>query len=93
MAFVCDQKPGEGKVSVVLKSAGVSTLVHYPVPPHLQEAYVEMGLAEGTYPITETIHREVLSLPIGPHLSSENAARVVEVVRSFDGNTRFRNKA
>ncbi|MGA9768301.1 MAG: DegT/DnrJ/EryC1/StrS family aminotransferase [Blastocatellia bacterium] len=66
-----------------LKSAGVSTLVHYPVAPHLQKAYIEMGLGEGTYPITETIHREVLSLPIGPHLSNEDAARVVEAVRSF----------
>jgi dTDP-4-amino-4,6-dideoxygalactose transaminase len=71
------------KFQSYLKSAGVSTLVHYPVPPHLQEAYVEVGLAEGTYPITEAIHREVLSLPMGPHLSSEDAARVVEAVRSF----------
>ncbi len=71
------------KLQSYLKSAGVSTLVHYPVPPHLQEAYVEMGLAEGAHPITEAIHREVLSLPMGPHLSSEDAARVVEAVRSF----------
>ena len=71
------------KFQSYLKSAGVNTLVHYPVPPHLQEAYAEMGLAEGTYPITETIHREVLSLPMGPHLSSEDAAQVVEAVRSF----------
>jgi dTDP-4-amino-4,6-dideoxygalactose transaminase len=66
-----------------LKAAGVNTLVHYPVPPHLQKAYKEMGLGEGAYPISEAIHREALSLPIGPHLSGEAAARVVEAARSF----------
>lgn len=71
------------KLQSYLKSSGVNTLVHYPVPPHLQQAYVEMGLAEGAYPITEAIHREVLSLPMGPHLSSEDAERVAEIVRSF----------
>jgi dTDP-4-amino-4,6-dideoxygalactose transaminase len=66
-----------------LKALGVNTLVHYPVPPHLQKAYKEMGLGEGAYPISETIHREALSLPIGPHLSGEDARRVVEAARSF----------
>lgn len=68
-----------------LKSAGVNTLVHYPVPPHLQKAYREAGFQEGTYPVSEAIHREVLSLPIGPHLAREDALRVVEAVRSFKG--------
>ena len=67
-----------------LKSVGVNTLVHYPVPPHLQKAYRETGLEAGAYPITEAIHREVLSLPMGPHLSDEDATRVVEAVRSFN---------
>jgi dTDP-4-amino-4,6-dideoxygalactose transaminase len=65
-----------------LKSLGVNTLVHYPVPPHLQEAY--RGLVEGAaFPITEAIHREVLSLPIGPHLKEADATRVVEGVKTF----------
>jgi dTDP-4-amino-4,6-dideoxygalactose transaminase len=67
-----------------LKSVGVNTLVHYPVPPHLQKAYMEMRLGARTYPITEAIHREALSLPMGPHLSKEDAARVVEAVRSVN---------
>jgi dTDP-4-amino-4,6-dideoxygalactose transaminase len=66
-----------------LKSRGVNTLVHYPVPPHLQLAYKDANLA-GTYPIAEAIHREALSLPMGPHLTSEEAARVVDAVRSYD---------
>jgi dTDP-4-amino-4,6-dideoxygalactose transaminase len=66
-----------------LGRAGISTLVHYPVPPHLQKAYKDMGYGVGAFPITEAIHNEVLSLPMGPHLSEPDAARVVEAVRSF----------
>lgn len=66
-----------------LKMRGVRTVIHYPIPPHLQTAYSELGLGEGSLPITEKIHREVLSLPIGPHLSMEQAEAVVESVREF----------
>jgi len=66
-----------------LKASGIGTLVHYPVAPHLQEAYKEMRLTEGAYPITEAIHKEVLSLPMGPHLSLTDAERVVEAARAF----------
>ena len=65
-----------------LKSCGVNTLVHYPIPPHLQEAYKDANFAE-TYSISEAIHREALSLPMGPHLSEEEAMRVVASARSF----------
>jgi dTDP-4-amino-4,6-dideoxygalactose transaminase len=64
-----------------LKSCGVNTLVHYPVPPHLQEAYKDISF-DSAYPISEAIHREALSLPIGPHLSVADAARVVELLKS-----------
>jgi dTDP-4-amino-4,6-dideoxygalactose transaminase len=67
-----------------LKREGVSTLVHYPVPPHLQEAYEDLGYAAGSFPITEAIHREVLSLPMGPHLSESDAERVIKATRSFE---------
>lgn len=66
-----------------LKSQGVNTLVHYPVPPHMQEAYVALALASGSAAIAEAIHREVLSLPIGAHLSDSAAAQVVDAARSF----------
>jgi len=67
-----------------LKQAGVNALVHYPVPPHLQDAYREMGHEAGSFPITEAIHNEVLSLPMGPHLSEADAAHVIEAVSSFE---------
>jgi dTDP-4-amino-4,6-dideoxygalactose transaminase len=72
-----------GELQQHLKAQGVQTLIHYPVPPHLQAAYAEMGVAEGAYPISEAIHREVLSLPIGPHLSEDSARRVVDAIKSF----------
>jgi dTDP-4-amino-4,6-dideoxygalactose transaminase len=66
-----------------LKRLGVSTLIHYPVPPHLQQAYRELGLSEGALPISERIHQQVLSLPMGPHLTEEQAASVIEATLEF----------
>ena len=63
-----------------LAARGVSTMIHYPVPPHLQPAYAELGLARGALPITEAIHDEVLSLPMGPHVTQAEADYVIESV-------------
>ncbi|MEA4812335.1 MAG: DegT/DnrJ/EryC1/StrS family aminotransferase [Anaerolineaceae bacterium] len=66
-----------------LTQKGVGTLIHYPVPPHLSKAYADLGYKTGDFPISEEIHRTVLSLPIGPHLSMDDAAYVAEAVRAF----------
>jgi dTDP-4-amino-4,6-dideoxygalactose transaminase len=66
-----------------LEKSGIATLVHYPVPPHLQQAYKDLGMRAGDLPISEKIHEEVLSLPIGPHLSESQAASVIQAVREF----------
>jgi dTDP-4-amino-4,6-dideoxygalactose transaminase len=66
-----------------LAECGVQTLLHYPVPPHLQAAYGALGLREGDFPIAEAIHRECLSLPMGPHLPEEHVTVVVDSMRSF----------
>ncbi len=63
-----------------LESRGVGTQVHYPVPPHLQPAYVELAMGRGKFPITEAIHDEALSLPLGPHLREEEVTYVAEQV-------------
>jgi dTDP-4-amino-4,6-dideoxygalactose transaminase len=57
-----------------LGAEGVGTLVHYPIPPHLQRAYAALGYDIGSYPIAETMANEVLSLPMGPHLDIEQLA-------------------
>lgn len=61
-----------------LESAGVGTLVHYPIPPHRQVAYQSLGYGEGSLPIAELIHREVLSLPIFPQLGSAEVKHVID---------------
>lgn len=66
-----------------LKARGIATLIHYPVPPHLQTAYGDLGYSDGSLPIAEAMHREVLSLPIGPHLSPDDVEAVIQAVREF----------
>ncbi|HEX9950160.1 MAG TPA: DegT/DnrJ/EryC1/StrS family aminotransferase [Rubricoccaceae bacterium] len=72
-------------LQAALAAQGVQTLIHYPIPPHLQPAYATLGMGEGTFPLAEAIHREVLSLPIGPHLTLADAERVAAAVREACG--------
>lgn len=60
-----------------LSEAGIGTMIHYPIPPHLQGAYAELGFGVGDFPIAERIHHEVLSLPIGPQLDDTGVAAVI----------------
>ncbi|MFI2859226.1 DegT/DnrJ/EryC1/StrS family aminotransferase [Paenibacillus sp. JSM ZJ436] len=60
---------------------GVQTMIHYPIPPHKQEAYKEWESRQ--YPISEKIHSEVVSLPISPVMEQVHVMRVVEVVNEF----------
>jgi len=66
-----------------LTDQGIGTLIHYPVPPHLQEAYLELGYRAGAFPLSEKIARRVLSIPMGPHLSEDEANQVIEQLHSF----------
>jgi len=70
-----------------LKTKGVGTLIHYPVPPHLSKAYAELKLEKGSFPITEAISSSVLSLPMGPHLSLNNAEYVANMIREYFSQT------
>ncbi len=63
-----------------LSDAGIGTLIHYPIPPHMQEAYDHLGLAPSALPLARRLADEVLSLPMGPHLTLEDAGRVVELL-------------
>jgi dTDP-4-amino-4,6-dideoxygalactose transaminase len=59
----------------------IQTLIHYPIPPHKQEAYKEWN--DLSFPITEQIHREELSLPISPLLKDEEITYIVSILNSF----------
>jgi len=65
-----------------LAEAGVGTLIHYPVPPHLSGAYADAGMARGAYPLAEDLAGTVLSLPIGPHLTESQSSLVIDSVSS-----------
>jgi dTDP-4-amino-4,6-dideoxygalactose transaminase len=64
-----------------LTELGVGTMIHYPIPPHLQPAYKDLGVEEGQLPLSEILHSQVLSLPMGSTLPSEDVDAVIKVVR------------
>jgi dTDP-4-amino-4,6-dideoxygalactose transaminase len=66
-----------------LTDAGVGTMIHYPVPPHLQEAYKELNYKKGDFPIAEMIAESALSLPIFPGITAEEITHVCNSIKSF----------
>lgn len=64
-----------------LTENGVQTLIHYPIPPHKQEAYKEWN--ESSYPISEKIHQEILSLPISPVMENDEISKIIELLNKF----------
>ena len=71
------------KLQAYLTEKGIQTLIHYPIPPHQQEAY--QSLNHLSFPITEAIHREVLSLPISPVMPLEHVHTIVEALNDWHG--------
>ena len=65
-----------------LNENGIQTLIHYPIPPHKQEAYKSLNGLD--LPITETIHNELLSLPISPVMTDEEVTKVIQIINNFN---------
>lgn len=65
-----------------LSEADIGTLIHYPIPPHLQQAYGSSGYVKGRFPIAERLARQMLSLPMGPHLTLEQQIAVISQLSS-----------
>jgi dTDP-4-amino-4,6-dideoxygalactose transaminase len=61
----------------------VQTLIHYPIPIHLQEAYSDLGLKKGTCPIAESYANEILSLPMFPELTESEIKYVCDIINGF----------
>lgn len=74
-------------LSTALAEDGVQTLVHYPIPPHRQQAYADLGLGEGSFPVAERLARQMLSLPIGPQFQHADACRVGRAVCKWAGRS------
>ncbi|EAI5357168.1 DegT/DnrJ/EryC1/StrS family aminotransferase [Campylobacter upsaliensis] len=66
-----------------LKQNGIETIIHYPIAPHKQECYKD--LSHLSLPLSEQIHNEVLSLPISPVMSEEDALRITDLINNFKG--------
>jgi dTDP-4-amino-4,6-dideoxygalactose transaminase len=75
--------PRRDALAAFLKERGVATLIHYPIPLHLQPAFASLGAGEGSLPVAETAAREILSLPLYPELTDDQAQRVAAAVRDF----------
>ena len=78
--FVIRHKHRE-ELMAFLKSEGIDTLIHYPIPVHLQNAYRHLGLGKGAFPVTEQITSEIISLPMYPELGEEQIRHVSEKIR------------
>ncbi|MEM1427750.1 MAG: DegT/DnrJ/EryC1/StrS family aminotransferase, partial [Cyanobacteria bacterium P01_H01_bin.130] len=64
-----------------LKQKGISTGIHYPIPCHRQPAYADLGWGEGSFPASEALSTEILSLPLFPGLDQETVTRIVTEIR------------
>lgn len=84
--ILCERRD---ELQTYLKARGVQTLIHYPIPPHRQECYRQairdglLVLPKGGLPVTERIHAEELSLPIGPTIADAEVASVIAAVNDF----------
>lgn len=66
-----------------LKDQGIGTIIHYPIPPHLSQAYQYLGFKKGDFPITEKAANEVLSIPIYNGMTEDEQSYVIEKINTF----------
>jgi dTDP-4-amino-4,6-dideoxygalactose transaminase len=72
------------ELRAALADTGIETGVHYPLAPHRQPVFAGLGIDPGSLPVSERLQHEVLSLPIGPHLTDDQVDHVVDRIRAFD---------
>ena len=72
-----------GEVADFLRARGIETGRHYPEPPHLSAAYAALGYAPGSFPVTETLANEVLSLPVFPGMTEEQVDAVADALKEY----------
>jgi dTDP-4-amino-4,6-dideoxygalactose transaminase len=66
-----------------LNDKGIGTLIHYPIPPHLQSSYKHLGFKKGDFPIAERIADSIISLPLWPGMKEEEVVYVANAIKSF----------
>lgn len=78
--LLCEDRDGMQKH---LSEQGIQTLIHYPIPPHLQQCYAHLGFSVGSFPISEAYADQELSLPIYNGLKDEEVTRIIEAVNGY----------
>jgi len=73
--------PARDKVQAFMKSRGIPTAIHYPVPLHLQPAFSNLGLGRGSFPVSKAAAERVISLPMHPYLTEEQQFEVLGALR------------
>ncbi len=71
------------KLQAFLKSHGIGTLIHYPIPVHLQKSYEDLGIGSGSFPMAEKCAKEILSLPLYPELTVDEVTEVSKIICDF----------
>ena len=75
--------PQRNALQKYLHEQGIGTAIHYPIPPYLQQAYADLGYAAGSFPISERLHCEVLSLPMAPTMKPRQVAKVIDAMKNI----------
>jgi dTDP-4-amino-4,6-dideoxygalactose transaminase len=76
------RSPARDALQRRLDMAGIGSLIHYPIPPHRQQAYAGLGILPDSLPIAGRLAGEVLSLPIGPHMAADAVHSVIDVIEA-----------
>ena len=84
--YVIRTDKGRDKLREELKSKGIATGIHYPIPLHLQPAYSYLGYKRGGFPVTEKASQEILSLPMFAELNGGQIEEIVKIIKNFKNN-------
>ena len=80
-AVLCEQRDALQKH---MTDCGVKTLIHYPIPPHMQECYIRLGHSAGSFPVSEAYAQNELSLPIYVGMPDADVDAVIKAINSFE---------
>ena len=63
-----------------LTNKGIGNIIHYPIPPHMQGCYTNLGYKKSSFPLAEKLAKEVISIPIGPQISHKDASTIIDAI-------------
>ena len=76
--------PSRQRLINYLDDNNIGNLIHYPIPPYKQECYKDLLIDPSSYPITEHIHEQILSIPMDPTLSNDSLEIIIKAINAFE---------